>query len=722
MKPTARCPTHEELLRMSTGDMPASLFEEVCQHVEACEHCQHRLSELEEVPDDFTLSLAKFNEADLARARIEMEVEAHETATSIRDFFSLGSRPSDKQTTLTPPCLLGPYEITRLIGHGGMGEVYEARHTRLDRRVAIKLIRGNRQEDPVSHAHFLREMATAGKFDHPNLVRAHDAWEENGCLYLVMELLEGETVQNQRQLGVRQTLDEILEIMLGLCKALEHLHANGLVHCDVKPANIMRLQNGSIKLIDYGLALSPDLPLSPGKFRAGTKGYMSPEQLQTLILDHRTDIYSAGQVLSFLLSQIPESEEKVTKSEGFKRLEQIAGRMTKANADERYPSASAVIADLQQIQESMKAGRSSFQRKGGIWLSLAILLSLVSWQVVVQIDRDATLVVRNQQPNDVLILTSENGSVRSIALGDEPGISVSPVTYRLTLKSPENRILIPGSITAAARDQVTVVIAGERKPFELKMVEIPVGRFVMGAVEGDKETRPNELPRRSVEFTTAWMMSAYEITVSQFREFVSATGYLTEAEKTGEGGWKASSATTWGEQIATLNWASPGYAIADTMPVTLVTYADALAFCEWLSQREGQRYRLPTEAEWEYACRAGTTTVNFFPFETRDSYCWSLFNAKETVRPRPVGTRQPNPWGYDICGNVREWCQDWYADKAYDLPIEKFPAGPVEGTLRVIRGGCFIDMNPFMRSSHRGYLLPTQATNNQGFRVVKELR
>ena len=647
----ACCPSQDELIRMACGDMPLEQFESVCQHVESCDDCQIRLSELDEPTEEFTRSLAGLSHADLEKARIEIDAEAHETATSIRDFFGLGLRPADKLTTLTPPCQLGPYEIRRLIGHGGMGEVYEARHVRLDRLVAIKVIRGYRQEDPVSHAHFLKEMTTTGKFDHPNLVRAYDAWEEDSRLYLVLELLDGHSVQSLARDAKAITAEDVVEIMIGACQALEHLHANHMIHCDVKPANVMRLQNGAIKLIDFGLAVSKDPTKSNGRITAGTKGYASPEQaIDEGQVDHRSDIYSAGCVLKFLIGQLVRNAVHHGNTKWIQRLCEVSDRMTQVNPDERYQSISEVITDLEFLKTRGSEPTTRLGRRDFKWLALIALVisgfSVYGWRVLVM------------------------------------GI----------------------------------------RPFELKMVEIPAGQFVMGGIVGDPETRANELPRRTVEFTRPFKISTYEITVGQFREFVDATGYRTEAEVAGQGGWKATPDSSWGEQANILKWSNPGYPIADSLPVTVVTYADSLAFCKWLSQRDGRTYRLPTEAEWEYACRAGTTGAYHFPFEARDAYCWTQFNVKETARPRPVGIRQPNTWGlFDMCGNVREWCMDWYADKAYEMLFKDFPNGPATGDLRVIRGGCFMDKNAFMMSSHRGYLAPTQALNNQGFRVVQEL-
>lgn len=720
------CSPDDELRQLIDGRLSDARCEQVLSHVENCPDCMARLEALEaDSSDPLIESLAKISDSDLQRAEEELGLDSDSSSTKKLLGF-LGNEFNRKTPTLTLPCQMGPYRIERLIGQGGMGEVYEAWHVRLERPVAIKLIRSSRQEDPATHSHFLKEMTTAGKFDHPNLVRAYDAWDDDGHLYLALELLDGASVKNLASAGKIASTAEIVEIMTGTCKALEHLHHNGLVHCDVKPANVMRLQNSTIKLIDFGLTCSSDPAKTAVRGKAGTKGYMSPEQEDTeQPLDHRTDIYSAGCLLKFLLRHLPKAIDKPYDPESIRFLEAIAQRMSQADPNDRYQTIEDVLTDLERLRHLADRAGKGMLRSGFLWVMLVLVfggLSVSAWQIVLLTDRNATLVVTNTQPNDVLVLTSDAGEVRSVEVGENPKFVVAPGSYRLTLKTPANRSLSPVAITVASRDHVTVAINGVPKPFELIMVEIPAGQYVMGGPAEAPETLPNELPNRTIEIAKPFKMGMYEVTIAQFREFVTATGYVTEAESTGLGGWKASTASSWGEQSADFCWTKPGYPLADTLPVSVVTYADANAFCEWLSDREGERYRLPTEAEWEYACRAGTTGAFHFPFDSRDSYCWSLWNVKTTVRPRPVGTRHPNAWGlYDMCGNIREWCIDWYADRTYELPYKEFPSGPATGDMRVIRSGCFIDMNGFMMSSHRGYLAPTQAVNTQGFRVVQEL-
>ena len=665
MIPQSICPADDELARMVAGKLPTDRVDAICLHVESCTKCQGLLTQLEVEPDGFIRSLTSITETALAKARTEMELESKIESERMHDYLTRLPEPKSNRPTLNPPCQLGPYEVQKLIAKGGMGEVYEAKHLRLNRPVALKVIRGYRQEDPASEGYFLREMANAGKLDHPNLVRAYDAWEADGCLYMAFELLDGQSLQNHFAKRNSSTLVDALDAILGTCRALEYLHNQGLVHCDIKPSNVIRLSDGSIKLIDFGLAIDMALPHSPNG--NGTKGYMAPEQkVGGGLIDQRVDIYSLGCLLKFMLTGCLDSSSQGAKSAEAKELIIIAERMTMDAPEQRYQSVKEVRILLENLQKKAR------------------IKGIISWKTLIVLAAMGFLVACISQISKPWGFKSEEKEyARALALKD--------------------------------------LRQGFKSPVPMQMVTIPAGDFVMGACDGDSETLADELPCRTITFTKPFQMGIYEVTVAQFLEFVEAQGHKTQAESSGFGGWKASTASSWGIQHPDLNWSSPGYPIAADLPVTMVSYEDALAFCEWLSRRDGKNYRLPTEAEWEYACRAGSTDVYPFPFKSRDSYCWSIWNTKKTVCPRPVGTRQSNPWGlFDMGGNAREWCLDWYGEKAYLLSQKEFPQGPVNGTLRVIRGGCFIDMNSFLRSSRRGYLAPDQVLNNQGFRVVAE--
>ncbi len=353
---TAECPTREELIRLTHGDLPGDQLESVCDHVEACEKCQDSLSQLDDPPDEFAKQLARISADDLENARAAIEAETlKETATSVWGLLTgAGAQGPEAALTLTVPCQLGQYEVLRLIAHGGMGEVYEGRHVRLKRPVAVKVIRGFRQDDPVSHDHFLREMETAGQLEHPNLVRAYDAWEHDGYLFLAQELLDGDSLHALAHKGQIKTPGEIVAALLGTCRALEQLHGKGFVHRDVKPANIMRLTDSTIKLIDYGLAIAADSGKSAGRVGAGTVGYMSPEQANgSGIVDNRSDIYSAGRVLKYLLSKLPEVFAEATQAELVQKLTALAERLTQRDPNGRLQSVYAVIVQLEQLQQSI---------------------------------------------------------------------------------------------------------------------------------------------------------------------------------------------------------------------------------------------------------------------------------------------------------------------------------------------------------------------------------
>ena len=170
------------------------------------------------------------------------------------------------------------------------------------------------------------------------------------------------------------------------------------------------------------------------------------------------------------------------------------------------------------------------------------------------------------------------------------------------------------------------------------------------------------------------------------------------------------------------SWQDRGSTQSENQPAVYVSWNDAVAFCDWLSKKEGKQYRLPTEAEWEYSCRAGTTTAYSFGDDPSKLGEYAWFTGNSGGKTHEVGTKKPNAWGlYDMHGNVWQWCQDWYDDRykeySKDSPTRD-PQGPSAGRFRVYRGGSFSSTPSYCRSASRYRNVPTLRDSNLGFRVV----
>lgn len=276
----------------------------------------------------------------------------------------------------------------------------------------------------------------------------------------------------------------------------------------------------------------------------------------------------------------------------------------------------------------------------------------------------------------------------------------------------------------------------------MPMQLIPLGEFRMGSAEPERfgDYSRCEGPQHLVRIMQRFRISRYEVTVEQFQQFVRASNYVTDAElsKTGCNGLDV--ATGQVVKRPECIWMSPGFAQTKQHPVVCVSWKDAGEFCNWLSAMTGDVYRLPTEAEWEYCCRAGTDTF----LTTGDSLdslrsagncgdqslqaqCPSLNSTAEWddgfAFTAPAGSFQPNDFGlYDMHGNVGEWCLDWFdADYYSSLPVND-PRGPeTTRQWRVVRGGSWYNNPVSCRSSGRHDGVPTEASTTNGFRVVMEI-
>jgi formylglycine-generating enzyme required for sulfatase activity len=247
----------------------------------------------------------------------------------------------------------------------------------------------------------------------------------------------------------------------------------------------------------------------------------------------------------------------------------------------------------------------------------------------------------------------------------------------------------------------------------------------------------SEQPQHRVRITRPFYLGVYEVTQGQYAQFVQETDYRTEAERDGKGGWGYNAAKNEFKIGPEYSWRFTGFEYENDHPVVNVSWNDAVAFCEWLSRKEGVEYRLPTEAEWEYACRAGTSTAYYHGNEAEglaavgnvaDGTARERFPNWKTISGRdgyvftaPVGRFRPNGFGlYDMHGNVWEWCADWYDDDYYRTSPQDDPKGPDSGVLRVLRGGSWGTSARAARSAYRGTYTPVdRVTGSVGFRLAR---
>ena len=381
--PDHNCPPESDLQALATGVLDEARVQALEAHLLGCDVCAQHTVELA-ANDTLIMAirktrsqpgLATIDEPHLKQLMQAFE-ELHPEFSSSADATAPSAPGSESIPTAAngePPKVLGNYDLLQLIGAGGMGQVFKARHRRMNRVVALKVLHADSMRDPVVIARFEREVKAVSAISHPNIVAAYDADQEGDVHFLVMEYVEGSDLSVLVKQSGPFSVERAIQCVLQAARGLQAAHAQGIVHRDIKPANLLLDNNGTIKILDMGLArFHGDVPaqaeLTALGMVMGTVDYMAPEQaLDTKTADGRADIYSLGCTLYYLLTgeatyrgdtltsrllahqSQPIPDLRASRPDISESLVAVFEKMVAKRVSERYRSMAEVIADLEHL-------------------------------------------------------------------------------------------------------------------------------------------------------------------------------------------------------------------------------------------------------------------------------------------------------------------------------------------------------------------------------------
>jgi serine/threonine protein kinase/formylglycine-generating enzyme required for sulfatase activity len=636
--------------------------------------------------------------------------------------------------------LVGPYRLLDRLGEGGMAQVFRAHHVNMDRVVALKIIPRERLSNPTAVARFYREVKAVAKLSHPNVVTAFEANQAGETHFLAMELVDGidlaKLVQQSGALPIPQACEYIRQAALGL----QHAHERGLVHRDIKPGNLMVTRPSPdeppvIKILDFGLARFESETAQATRLTqlgkiVGTVDYIAPEQAENAqTADIRADIYGLGCSLFYLLTGNPpftgkDAVERIgarllggppsvrrSRPEVSRDLENVVAQMMARRPADRYQTPGEVAKALEKCRvmpatgewwvkppkERRKVRRPSRSRAEGSATEVSPPTAHLTTETPPSGTATRRAAALSPVPSQPVGQTLESGFTISDALVTRPerqsgwrgtsALAYGCVTCGVALFL--GVVLLAGWLVlreetpkpdaaeapnpdgvATRKEHQAAGGGGEKVPREIinsigmKLVLIPAGRFMMGSPNEEKDRHIDE-EEHEVEITKGFYLGIYEVTQKQYETVMGKNpGWFSN-----DGGGK--------DKVKGMN--------TDEFPVERVSWNDAQAFLNRLSgleeeQQAGRQYRLPTEAEWEYACRGGATPST--SYHLGGTIVANLANFKDTTLNRTckVGSYKPNAFGlYDMHGNVWEWCADWYDKDYYGNSPRRDPQGPPPG-------------------------------------------
>jgi eukaryotic-like serine/threonine-protein kinase len=624
---------------------------------------------------------------------------------------------------------IGRYQITELLGEGGMATVYKAHDTRLERDVAIKIIRrGAFPPEQLERIlpRFEREAKSLGRLSHPNIVKVYDYGEYKGAPYLVLEYIPGGTLkQKMVGLGKPMAWQEAAAILMPIARALHFAHAQGIIHRDVKPANILITLSGEAMLSDFGIAkLLEDggSTLTGSSASIGTPEYMAPEQW-TGIVTPKSDLYSLGVVFYEMVAGrkpyeadtpaailIKQVNEVIPYPSSFvpdlpMPVETLMLKMLARNPDDRYADIAEFITELEKLATSSAArgGTLSIETEAAAapprsspWVPVVVLMSML----ILGLGIGGGLFLLGRQgygpfkglatntptltPRFTPTFTPSQTSLYTNT--PQPTATLDSTSTSTNTPEPQKTYtstpLAPGTTMISEKDNGV-------------MVYVPAGNFKMGSPDYDDRALENEKPQHNVYLSAFWINKT-EVTNAMYAKCVDDGICQPPFDN------RSMTRANYFDNNLYLNY-----------PVVKVNWDNAQEYCHWINGR------LPTEAEWEKAAR-GTLGRNYpwgneLPDCTMLNFSNCIGETTEFSRYDPVGA---SPYGLlDMAGNVGEWVSDWYDDNYYSVSPSENPTGPASGDTRVVRGGAF-NQTSNARSASRDSTGPIVRTYNIGFRCV----
>ena len=621
------------------------------------------------------------------------------------------------QSCRTPliPLLINRFRVLRVLSNiGGFGRTYLAEDSqKLNEICVIKQLAPKQSgtyalkkatELFIEEAKRLQDLG-----EHPQIPTLFAYFEDNGFLYLVQQFIKGENLLDELAQKGKYKETQIRELLLDLLPSLKFIHERQVIHRDIKPQNIMRrASDGKLVLIDFGASkqLTTTVHTQIGT-QIGSYGYSPLEQIQLGEAYPASDLFALGATCFHLLTGVHpfnlwtingfswvNNWRQHLPSSVSQELGQVLDKLLKIEIQERYQSADKVIKDLQipptiyvpQVgnkNQSLGNSPTTINRRGFIYGGLflgGVTVAFVG-QNLFSGKHNPTSISDTPTPENTPIPENTSTPKNTTSTNNLQTFSFEVV-----------RTNASGNIINRRNSSARYFTEDLGNGVTLEMVEIPGGTFIMGSPENEAGRNSNESPEHQVT-VPSFFMGKYQLTQAQYQAIMGS---------------------------------NPSAFKGNNRPVEQVSWNDAVIFCQRLSQKTGKNYRLPSEAEWEYACRAGTTT----PFYFGESITTDLVNydgnytyasapeGKNRQQTTDVGSFPPNASGlYDMHGNVWEWCLDDSINSYNNAPTDG-SALTGRSSTKLLRGGSWFLIPAFCRSAFRYHNNLDYNFDLFGFRVV----